>query len=230
MRWNHASARATRDGEAGDFFCGSIPICLLLPEMSTLKSTLESLASQFAMSILNALRSASIEEVMSVTGARAPAAAASASASAPAAPAKRGPGRPKKAVAAAAPAAAAPAPAAAPKRGRPAGSSNNSGNKAKAAAAPKAVAAPKAKKTATGRLARRSIEDIGSVVESIVALLQSHPDGLRAEQIRGALGLEAKELPRPLADGVAAGTLTKTGQKRATTYFLAGGKSKKRGR
>ena len=195
--------------------------------MSTLKSTLESLASQFAMSILNALRSASIEEVMGVTGARASAAVVSASAPAAAAPAKRGAGRPKKAAAAAVPAPVAPAPAAAPKkRGRPAGS----GNKTKAAAAPKAVAAPKAKKTAPGRLARRSLEDIGSVVESIVALLQSYPDGLRAEQIRVALGLEAKELPRPLADGVAAGTLTKTGQKRATTYFLAGGKSKKRGR
>jgi len=203
--------------------------------MSTLKGTLENLASQFASSILNALRSASIEEVMSVTGARVSAAAASAGASA-AAPAKRGPGRPKK-VAAAAPAPAAAAPAAPKKRGRPAGS----GKKAAPAAAPKAAApkaaapkaaapkaaAPKAKKTATGRLARRSVEDIGGVVTSIVSLLEQHSDGLRAEQIRGALGLDAKELPRPLADGLAAGTITKTGQKRATTYF-AGGKGKKR--
>lgn len=195
--------------------------------MSTLKSTIESLASQFAVSILGALRSASIEEVMSITGNKAPASAPAAAA----APAKRGPGRPKKVAAAAAPAPAL-APAAAPKkRGRPAGS----GKKAavakpapKAAAKPVAVAKPvAAKKTATGRLARRSVEDIGSVVTSIVSLLQSHPEGLRAEQIRGALGLDAKELPRPLADGLAAGTISKQGQKRATTYFAAGGKKRR---
>jgi hypothetical protein len=182
----------------------------LLPEMSTLKSTIESLAAQFATSILGALRSASIDEVMSLTGQRASAAA---SGSGAAAPVKRGPGRPKKA-AAAAPAAEA-APAAPKKRGRPAGS--GSANKA----------AGPAKKTASGRLARRSAEDIGGVVDSIVSLLEQHSEGLRAEQIRGALGLDAKELPRPLADGLAAGTITKTGQKRATTYF-AGGKGKKR--
>lgn len=162
--------------------------------MSTLKSTLESLASQFAMSILNALRSASIEEVMGVTGAR----ASGGGTSAPAAPVKRGPGRPKK-VAAAAPAAEPAAPA--KRRGRP------------------------------GRLPRRSAEDIGGVVDSIFALLQSHPEGLRAEQIRAALDLHKKELPRPLAEGLATGAFTKEGQKRATTYFAgSGGKAKKRGR
>jgi hypothetical protein len=189
--------------------------------MSTLKGTLENLASQFAMSILNALRSASIEEVMSVTGGRAASAASAASGASAAAPAKRGPGRPKK-VAAAAP--AAEAPAAPKKRGRPAGS----GKKAAAASAPAPAAAKPAKKTSTGRLARRSAEDIGGVVQSIVSLLESNPNGLRAEQIRGALGLDAKELPRPLADGLSAGTITKQGQKRATTYFAAGGKGKKR--
>jgi hypothetical protein len=194
-------------------FAGRSPLVLLLPEMSTLKSTIESLAAQFATSILGALRSASIDEVMSLTGQRASAAASGSSASGAAAPAKRGPGRPKKAAAPAAqPAPAASAPK---KRGRPAGSGN-----AKAAAA--------SKKTASGRLARRSAEDIGSVVDSIVSLLEQHSEGLRAEQIRGALGLDAKELPRPLADGLAAGTITKTGQKRATTYFAGGGKGKKR--
>lgn len=198
--------------------------------MSTLKSTIESLASQFAMSILGALRSASVDEVMSITGAKLASgsgAAASASASA-AAPAKRGPGRPKKAAAAAAPAPA-PAPAAAPKkRGRPAGSGKKAAPVAVAPKAPKVAKPPKAKKSATGRLARRSVEDISGVVDSIVALLGQHSDGLRAEQIRGALGLDAKELPRPLADGLAAGTITKTGQKRATTYFAGGGKKKKK--
>jgi hypothetical protein len=187
--------------------------------MSTLKSTIEGLASQFAVSIVAALRSASIQEVMEIAGHKGAAAPAAAPAAAAAAPAKRGPGRPKKAAAVAAPApAAVEAPkATGKKRGRPAGSTNK---------APKA--APKAKKSASGRLGRRSVADIGALLDNIVSLLQQNPDGLRAEQIRSALGIEAKELPRPLADGVANGSLTKTGQKRATTYFAAGGKGKKR--
>ncbi|HEY1692395.1 MAG TPA: hypothetical protein VGG39_09545 [Polyangiaceae bacterium] len=74
-----------------------------------------------------------------------------------------------------------------------------------------------------GRLARRSATDIASVVEQIVELLRAAPKGLRAEQIRAKLGLEAKELPRPLKEAVEAGRLGKSGQKRATTYFLEGG-------
>ena len=61
------------------------------------------------------------------------------------------------------------------------------------------------------------------MVDEIVALLQKNPDGMRAEQIREALQCQAKELPRPLADALSEGRITKTGQKRATTYF-AGGK------
>jgi hypothetical protein len=69
------------------------------------------------------------------------------------------------------------------------------------------------------RLGRRSVADIGRMVDSIVTLLQDSPDGLRAEQIREALSCQAKELPRPLSDGLAQGRIKKTGQKRATTYF-----------
>jgi hypothetical protein len=71
-------------------------------------------------------------------------------------------------------------------------------------------------------LPRRSADDIGAVVEQIVELLRQHPEGLRAEQIREALSLQAKELPRPLNEAVAAGRLGKSGQKRATTYFVKG--------
>ena len=135
--------------------------------MSNLKSTIENLANEFAMSIISALRSVSIDELTGVTGIGG-----------------RGgrPGRP----------ALAPA-VAAPKRGR------------------------------GGRLGRRSSADIGRMIDSIVALLQKHPEGLRAEQIREALNCQAKELPRPLADALAAVRITKTGQKRATTYFAADG-------
>ena len=61
------------------------------------------------------------------------------------------------------------------------------------------------------------------MVDAIVELLGKNAGGLRAEQIRDALGVEAKELPRPLADALEAGRVTKSGQKRATTYFAGGG-------
>jgi hypothetical protein len=85
---------------------------------------------------------------------------------------------------------------------------------------------PKAGKKAgkKGRLPRRSEEDIAKGVERIVKLVNSKPNGLRAEQIKEALGLDVRELPRLLADALASKQVTKTGNKRATTYF---GKGKK---
>ena len=71
-----------------------------------------------------------------------------------------------------------------------------------------------------GRLPRRSEGDIANVIEQIVGLLRQRKAGLRAEQIREELGLIAKELPRPLKEGLDAGRFHKSGQKRATTYFI----------
>ena len=132
--------------------------------MSNLKSTIERLASQFAVSVIEALRNVSIDEIYEVARGGAPA------------------------------------------RGRP------------------RAEAPEARRRSAngGRLARRSADDIGRMIDSIVELLQKNPEGLRAEQIREALECEAKELPRPLADAVEQGRITKTGQKRATTYFAGG--------
>ncbi len=70
------------------------------------------------------------------------------------------------------------------------------------------------------RLPRRSLTDIAAVVDQIAALLTQHPEGLRAEQIREALGLSAAELPRPLKEGLATRRFGKSGEKRATTYTL----------
>jgi len=75
----------------------------------------------------------------------------------------------------------------------------------------------------SGRLPRRSAEDIGRVLERIAGLLRAAPKGLRAEEIRQRLNLLSKELPRPLKEGLATGRLGKSGNKRATTYFLKGG-------
>ena len=78
-----------------------------------------------------------------------------------------------------------------------------------------------------GRLGRRSAGDISALVDRIVSILQASSGGLRAEQIRAELGLEAKELPRPLGEALESGRISKTGQKRATTYFAKSGKAGK---
>jgi hypothetical protein len=49
--------------------------------------------------------------------------------------------------------------------------------------------------------------------------VKKHGDGLRAEQIRSELGMQAKELPRVLKEGLASKKLRSKGQKRATTYY-----------
>jgi hypothetical protein len=75
-----------------------------------------------------------------------------------------------------------------------------------------------------GRLARRSEGDIAALIDQIVELLRQHPKGLRAEEIRAALGLESKEMPRPIKEGLEAGRFTRSGHKRATTYLAKGAK------
>lgn len=79
-----------------------------------------------------------------------------------------------------------------------------------------------------GRLQRRSAGDLASMVEQIAIVLAKETAGLRAEQIRSALGVEAKELPRPLKEGLASGRFAKSGQKRATVYTLGRGKKGKK--
>jgi hypothetical protein len=76
--------------------------------------------------------------------------------------------------------------------------------------------------TRGGRLQRRSADDIARMLDRIVGLLkQNKRAGLRAEQIKSQLNMQAKELPRPLAEGLKARKLRKTGAKRATVYFAA---------
>jgi hypothetical protein len=54
----------------------------------------------------------------------------------------------------------------------------------------------------------------------VIALVKSKKDGLRAEQIRAALKMESKEMPRVLQEGLAKKKLKAKGQKRATTYTV----------
>jgi hypothetical protein len=71
----------------------------------------------------------------------------------------------------------------------------------------------------SGRLPRRSAEDIAKTLEVVVSLLGSRKNGLRAEQIRTELNMQAKELPRILKEGLGRKKIRAVGQKRATTYF-----------
>lgn len=156
---------------------------------STLRSSIQHMAADFASAVLAALRGASLEQILSEGGH----------------------------------VAAAPASAPAKKRGRPPGRPAKS-SKATKAAKPAASPTPKRARKG-GRLPRRSLSDLAGVMEKIVSLLASNPKGLRAEQIRRSLKLDAKELPRPIADALKAKRITKTGQKRATTYTVAGSKA-----
>jgi hypothetical protein len=153
---------------------------------STLRSTLQDLASSFASSVLDAIRGASLEEILGESdGGRASRSSGRAASLESATPSRRG--------------------------------------------APAAPAAPASSRRRGGRLARRSADDIGAMVERIVELLTNSSEGLRAEQIRDALGVEAKELPRPLAEALASKRIIKSGQKRATTYFARGAAKAGRG-
>ncbi len=51
--------------------------------------------------------------------------------------------------------------------------------------------------------------------------MKGKKDGLRAEQIRVALKMQSKEMPRVLQQGLAKKKLKSRGRKRATTYFSA---------
>jgi hypothetical protein len=85
---------------------------------------------------------------------------------------------------------------------------------------PRAVSggiAKPARAARSGRLQRRSPEDIANALASVVALVKSKKNGLRAEEIRKALKMQSKEMPRVLKEGLAKKKLKSKGQKRATT-------------
>jgi hypothetical protein len=78
-----------------------------------------------------------------------------------------------------------------------------------------------AHKPAAPRLSRRSQEDIAKQLARVVTLVKGHKGGVRAEQIRHELGMQSKEMPRILKEGLSSKALKSKGQKRATTYFAS---------
>jgi len=73
----------------------------------------------------------------------------------------------------------------------------------------------------SGRLARRSPEEIARTLDKIHGLLKGKKAGMRSEEIRDALKLDVREMPRVLKEGLAKKKLKSRGQKRATTYTVA---------
>ena len=123
---------------------------------TSLRFTIQSLADNFAVAIVDALRSASLEDLLAET--------------------QRG-----------------------PRRRRP--------------------AAPR--RAPSGRLPRRSAEDIAKALAAVVALVKGKKAGLRSEEIRTALRLDRREVPRVLKAGLSSKKLRSKGRKRATTYTAA---------
>jgi hypothetical protein len=121
---------------------------------TSLRSALDALAHNFATGVLQAIRSASIEDLQTEAGG-------------------------------------------APRRAR--------GN-------------PGPRTTKTGRLKRRSEEQIAKAVEQVRALVKKSKTGMRSEQIKKALNLDVREVPRILRTGLKTKKLKAKGQKRATTY------------
>jgi hypothetical protein len=106
--------------------------------------------------------------------------------------------------------------------GSEAGGGSSNGRQSRIVSRQPAAALPSAQAKAArtpGRLPRRSPDEIAKALDRMVSLLKKHKDGLRAEEIRANLGMEPKEMPRILKEGVSTKKLSSKGQKRATTYF-----------
>ncbi|HEY2517223.1 MAG TPA: hypothetical protein VGI39_40400, partial [Polyangiaceae bacterium] len=88
-----------------------------------------------------------------------------------------------------------------------------------AAAAPARGRGKRPAAAKSGRLPRRSPEQIAEVVESIVGALKKTKTGMRSEQLQKLLKLDKREISGPLNEALAGKKITKKGERRATTYF-----------
>jgi hypothetical protein len=67
--------------------------------------------------------------------------------------------------------------------------------------------------------ARRDAASMQKIVDVIVGAVETHPEGLRSEDLQRELGLRKKDLARPIQIALEQKALRKTGIKRATRYF-----------
>ena len=63
--------------------------------------------------------------------------------------------------------------------------------------------------------------DAAKALDLVTKLVRANPKGLRSEELRKMLGLQAMEMARVLKEAMAQKKLKSRGQKRATTYFAA---------
>lgn len=71
----------------------------------------------------------------------------------------------------------------------------------------------------TFRVARRSKREILASLNRVVELVRGRKKGMRSAEIRTALCMLPREMPRVLREGVRSARLTSEGRTRATTYF-----------
>ncbi len=91
----------------------------------------------------------------------------------------------------------------------------------RSAARPAPTTTPASKGRKRGKRVRRSSSDLEGAVGKIVATLRAAgAKGLRAEVLRKRVGLGRRAMMRPVALALSSKRIRKTGEKRATTYFL----------
>jgi hypothetical protein len=153
--------------------------------MLSLRSTLDALASNFATAVLDAIRGASIHDLLAETGGAL----------------RRGPGRPRASAS-----------------GQSTGKRQHSPVDPGPGPSPSPKPSPKLK---GGRLARRSPADIARALDAVVILVRKSKTGMRSEEIRKALKLDVREVPRVLKEGLKKKVLKSKGQKRATVHSVS---------
>jgi hypothetical protein len=87
--------------------------------------------------------------------------------------------------------------------------------------APASASSAAPKRRVRGKRVRRSSSDLEGAVGKIVSTLRvAGAKGLRAEVLRKRVGLGRRAMMRPVALALSSKRIRKTGEKRATTYFL----------
>jgi hypothetical protein len=84
----------------------------------------------------------------------------------------------------------------------------------------------KVKTGKSGRLARRTPEQLREAAGEVAGLLKSNKDGLRSEEIREALGMDVREVPRVLKQAMEEGLIKILGGLKRATRYGAGKGSK----
>jgi len=85
---------------------------------------------------------------------------------------------------------------------------------------PKAVQTPSTPPPESVRRRIPGRSDPDHVLELVTDFLKEHPEGVRLEKLRAETGQDKPDLVKAIKMGLETKRLTKTGEKRATTYFL----------